>query len=142
MELSERIAVIVECQQLALAFARHVDFREIDRLLEIFTEDAVLLVRGEEHRGHAAIRATMERRSPVLTTRHQCMAPMIDVIDGSSASGVTYFANYRHEGEREGKGLLPLTGPEIVGEFLDTFVKTPSGWKIARRQARGVFRKS
>ena len=35
--------------------------------------------------------------------------------------------------------MAPLEGPQIVGEYRDRFVRTPDGWRFARREIEVSF---
>ena len=59
--------------------------------------------------------------------------------DSDTASAVTYLQLYRHDGE-PGRRISPMAGlPEFVGEYHDTFRRTPDGWRFQTRRFVVVF---
>ncbi|MES2536410.1 MAG: nuclear transport factor 2 family protein [Pseudomonadota bacterium] len=54
------------CSRLCVAFANHLDARRYERVLDLFTDDAVLVRMGNVVVGHAAIRAFLEARPTTL----------------------------------------------------------------------------
>jgi ketosteroid isomerase-like protein len=137
--------IVLQCQRLAVDFARHVDQRNIDDVIDLFTSDAVFERRGEVLQGHDAIRAAQLRRPKTLVTRHLCMNIAVDVLDGERAIGRVPFVLFRHDHATAGTDdtrPAPLTGPETVGEYVDEYRRTSDGWRIARRVAKAAFRRS
>ena len=74
-------------------------------------------------------------------SRHVCNNILIDVIDENNAKGVVYLTLYRHDGKPE-RRVSPSDVPAIVGEYRDTFVRTPSGWRFKRREVAVSFIKT
>lgn len=68
MKLSiEEISVDMGVRRLIGQYGEHLDSRNLDQALALFTPDASLVFNGEEHKGHVAIRAWFEalaRRPP------------------------------------------------------------------------------
>ncbi|MDO8945114.1 MAG: nuclear transport factor 2 family protein, partial [Desulfobacterales bacterium] len=125
----------------ALVFALHADRAEHELFSALFTEDATFERKGEVLRGRAAILAAQKLRPPGLRTRHHCLTPWITVLDAERATGITYFTTYRFEGQEEVNGPVAFSGPDAVGEFYDTFVRTPAGWKISTRKVAVAFKR-
>ena len=131
------------CERLAIEFAHAVDHREVERAVSVFTPDAVFERKGEQLEGRGAIRAAQQARPIHLVTRHLCASHRIEVIDGTHARGVVYFLLFRHEGsESDPPGPAPLVLPQTLGEYHDEYLRTDEGWKIARRVAKGIFRRA
>ncbi|WP_178133403.1 nuclear transport factor 2 family protein [Vineibacter terrae] len=138
-------AIILQCQRLAIDFARYVDQRNIEAAVGLFTEDAVFERKGEVLQGRDAIRAAQLRRPATLVTRHLCANIAVDVIDADHATGSVSFILFRHDHAEAGTDAArpaPLGLPETVGEYVDTYCRTPGGWRIARRVARAAFRRA
>jgi hypothetical protein len=134
-------AIRSACERLAIAFAHAVDHREVDKVVDLFTEDGVFERKGETLSGRAAIRAAQDARPSAVVTRHVCSPSLIDVISERAARGVVYFLLYRHERlDGAPPGPVPLQQPQILGEYHDEYERTDQGWKIARRTAKAVFR--
>jgi hypothetical protein len=142
MQTLERIEIERACEQLSIAYARHVDFKEYDRFAELFTEDGHLNAGGPVD-GRAAIRRRMAQRSDRLRSRHVLTNIWVEVIDADHARGITYLSLYRHIGDESlGEGPIEFAGPAAVGHYEDEFVRTASGWRIARRVLRFAFRRA
>ena len=127
-----------ECQALSMAFANGVDHFRDDAVLALFTEDGVLDRWGSPVTGHAALRGWLDGRPRDLVTRHVCTNFAATRSAPDDAEGFTLFTFYRGT-RQDGTGPLPLTGPAMVGEYLDRFRCTADGWRIARREIRIVF---
>ena len=139
MQALERIEIERACEQLSVAYARHVDFKEYDRFAELFTEDGHLNAGGPVD-GRAAIRQRMAQRSDRLRSRHVLTNIQVEVIDADHARGITYLSLYWHVGDESlGDKPIEFTGPAAVGHYEDEFVRTASGWRIARRVLRLAF---
>jgi ketosteroid isomerase-like protein len=118
------------CQRLCLDFAAHADQNNPDALAALFMPDAVFERLGEIHRGREAIRALIAGRPADVWSRHYCSNIRIDLApDGQSASGQGYFLMFRGP-------VGSADRATVHAEFRDTFVLTPSGWRI---QSRKVF---
>ena len=141
MQALERIEIERACEQLSIAYARHVDFKEYDRFAELFTEDGHLTA-GSALDGREAIRQSMKQRSDRLRSRHVLTNIHVEVIDADHARGITYLSLYRHIGDESlADGPIHLAGPAAVGHYEDEFVRTAAGWRIARRVLRFAFRR-
>jgi len=138
----QEFEAITQCQRLALAFGKHVDYGEAEAAAALFTEDCVFERRGEVLRGRDALVATQRAHGPNRVTRHHCLTPVVTLIDSDTAEGVTYFVLYRHVFAEASPGPAPLSGPEVVGDYVDLFKRTPQGWRISKRVARTVFSRS
>ncbi len=127
------------CERLSIAYANYLDSQRYDEFAELFTEQAVLNA-GTELVGREAIRAAMHRRTPKLRSRHVLTNILVEVADEYQASGVTYLSLYRHIGEAS---LAPEPvaqfAPAAIGEYVDQYEKTASGWRIASRVLSFAF---
>lgn len=137
MEMDESNA-LAACQRLVSAFAHHVDHREAEKVVQLFTADGTFERRGEVLRGQQEIRAAQGKRPAGVVVRHVCAPSHLEVIDAGRVRGVTYFQIFRATGSAD--QVLPLPQPEVLGQFEDEFVMTPEGWRIQARRALGIFR--
>jgi len=139
MQELERIAIERACERLSIAYARHVDFRDYDAFVELFSEDCRLEVGGLVE-GREALRPWLARRPDDLRSRHVFTNIHVDVIDADHARGITYVTLYRHVGkEALAREPIELAGPAAVGHYEDEFVRTAAGWRIASRKAQLAF---
>ena len=139
MQEMERIAIERECERISIAYARHVDFRDYDAFVDLFSEDCRLDVGGLVE-GRAALQGWLARRPENLRSRHVFTNISIDVIDADHARGVTYVTLYRHVGDEAlAPRAIELVGPAAVGHYEDEFVRTVDGWRFASRTAYLAF---
>ncbi|WP_300265736.1 nuclear transport factor 2 family protein [Microbacterium sp.] len=132
--MTEQLALII----LIGRIAQLADSGDPDDYLDCFTDDAVwdltdatgLALETQTIRGRAALLAGVRSRreaglqGPGTHTRHDVSSIVIDV-DGDRAQSRSYFRYYRQTN----------TQPELVamGTYDDSFVRTPSGWRLQRR---------
>ena len=129
-----------ECFRLSIAFANAVDRRDYERVLGVFTSDAVLERWDRSFVGLPEIAEMMNSRPEDIQTRHVCTNFELTRTSSKDAEGQTYFLFFRGEGD--GSEVFPLSGPHIVGEYHDQFQLTDKGWRIAHRKIRIIFQQS
>lgn len=137
----KRMIIERACEQLSIAYARAVDFRDYDAFVELFTDDALLDL-GMQIKGKKAIRESMHKRSDEIRSRHVLTNIFIEVQDSQHARGISYLTLYRHVGTESLRVDIPIasTLPTAVGHYDDTFVLTDAGWRFKTRTLRVAFR--
>jgi SnoaL-like domain len=103
-----------------------VDHREWDAWLACFTADGVFAVRGQELRGHEAIRAYVEHSvGDYRLLRHLLYHPSVQLRDAPRATARAYF---------EVRGVT-ARGQDVnaLGSYEDDLLKTEAGWQFKRR---------
>jgi len=131
----QRLEIERPCERLVARYCHFVDHGEAARVAELFADDGVWASPENTMSGRAAILAGFQRRQALggRMSRHVCCNLLLDVEDADHASGIVYLTLYRHDGE-PGRGVSPLAGPSLVGEYRDAFVRTADGWRFARRE--------
>jgi SnoaL-like domain len=132
-----------ECTKLSIAYARHVDFKEYDRFVLLFSEEGELNVTGKTVRGRENLTRAMAARPENLHSRHVLTNIYIRVINEDQAVGISYLTLYRHIGEGlkgNDSGPRIISGPAAIGHYEDRFVRTREGWRFASRVLHFVFR--
>jgi ketosteroid isomerase-like protein len=139
-ELAPLKRMIIEraCEQLSVAYARTVDFRDYDAFVELFEDDAVLDL-GMRLQGKAAIRESMRKRGDHVRTRHVLTNIFVEVQDARHARGIAYVTLYRHVGPKA-QEPVPSTLATAVGHYEDAFVLTSDGWRFKSRVMHVAFR--
>ncbi|MET0369998.1 MAG: nuclear transport factor 2 family protein [Sphingobium sp.] len=103
------------------------DRGRVAALGEAFAENGVIEFSGQATQGREAIVARLSQggtRNPALTvSRHHITTSLIE-LDGDSASARTYFQ------------VLSDIGLDHHGHYVDRFVRTADGWRIAHRNVR------
>jgi len=130
--MKELEVLIIEraCERLVLDFAFFSDHREFEALGALFTEQGTMTrPAGNRLVGRAAIVKSYQARLPGRITRHICTNIRVTVESAERARGFTYAVVYS-----------PGGNPRF-GEFVDEFLRTPEGWRIAPRIARFVIEK-
>lgn len=136
-----RRAIEYECERLSIAYARHLDFKEYDRFIELFAPDGILNITGRPVVGHAMLAKSMAARSESLRSRHVLTNIYTRVMDEDHAEGLSYLTLYRHEGAGPpDEGPREISGPSSIGHYADRFVRTDKGWRFASRELHFAFR--
>lgn len=140
MTSQEKMEIERECERLVTAYCHYVDHGEAARIAELFTEDGVWASAQVTLSGQEKIREAMVQRqaNAARMSRHVCNNFLIEVLDEDHAEATVYLTLYRHDGE-EGRSFSPLSGPLMVGEYRDRFLRTASGWRIAHREIEVDF---
>lgn len=138
----ERMLIERECERLSIAYARHADYHDYDAFTNLFTEQGHLNA-GAALDGREAIRAAMAKRSDKLRSRHVLSNIHIDVIDSSTATGISYLTLFRHIGtESLEPAAVEFDAPAAVGHYSDRFERTSEGWRFASRVLELAFKNS
>lgn len=99
------------------------------QVMATFAEDGVWAFAGNEHNGHAAIQATMSAfLSRMDYFIQSAFAPIIAVTGDTATARITI----REVGKFKGKN----EALEVLGFYTDDLIRTPDGWKFARRTFR------
>lgn len=124
----------VAIEQLLNRYCHKLDRGEIDAVIELFADDAVLIPEYEGsaiHSGRDAVRAWYTRYgantvAAVRGLRHKISTAMIDV-DGDTAASVCYL---------DADAISLVNGRRTLsgGRYEDRLVRTPAGWRITERR--------
>jgi hypothetical protein len=147
MNDGQRKEIEQACRDLVLAITQYGDHRQADQAVTLFAEDATWLRGGTLYTGPEEIRESYRRGSPTQVARHISGGTVVTVVDGDHARSVTYYLAYNGDPgpqETQGEapretGPLPLGTPFSMGEWHDTFVRTPDGWRFASRATKRLF---
>ncbi|MCD9622948.1 nuclear transport factor 2 family protein [Rhabdothermincola salaria] len=129
--LLRRVADDLEIRSVVARLAQYADGGDLDDYVELFTEDAFWNMPGAPRRGRDDIRAGGEARrasgeaGPGSNSRHMITTITVDVDGSDAAVADSYWLFYVDTAES------PTL--KVCGSYRDTFRRTPSGWKLARR---------
>ena len=120
-----------EVRNVVARLAQYADGGTVDQYVDLFTPDASWEMPGGPRKGQDDIRAGAEERratggvGPGSNTRHVVTTVSVDV-DGDTAVSESVFLYY----------VDTATAPklQLMGTYIDHLVRTPAGWKMARRQ--------
>ncbi|HEX4999643.1 MAG TPA: nuclear transport factor 2 family protein [Terriglobia bacterium] len=130
------------CEKLVLDFAYHSDHQDPAALAALFIPEGTLIrPNGDTLRGRDAIRAAYEARPAGRLIRHLCTNIRVTVESESEARGLTYALVLSANASRAPQAHfgIEMDPRQLVGEFEDSFKRTPEGWRIASRHARFIM---
>ena len=126
-----------DCQKVLRQYYRHVDKREYDEAVQLFTPDIHWVVMGLDLHGRAAVRGSFGGLVE-STIRHILTNTVVTVIDNDNAESVSYNTIYVEKGFPE-NGPISFEGPNRLGENHDKLVRTKDGWLISHRTGPIIF---
>lgn len=136
MDLSplEALSIKSACERLCLDYAHFADSGQMDAWADLFAEDAQMRLFGKTHAGRAAIRQSVSAPGPNVTV-HSMSNIRISPLGADRAAGVSIVTVYSADPAAPPATLAPV----IVGRYVDEYVLTPEGWRIARREFQPVI---
>ena len=138
MDPVEEMLIERACERVVALYAEAVNRKDIDAFVNLFTTDAVWQRPAvPAMNGHGEIRAFMESQPKGRVLRHVNGHAIITVKGPDSASGISTTTVYDWIADHPLPA--PLSKPDMVVEYFDQYVKTPEGWRIARRDTFQVF---
>ena len=121
----------------------HTDRNELAKAANLYTLDAVWYMDDRELHGRDAILAAMDRGMTGETVRHVQSNTFVNVVDEDHAEAHWYSTIYKHTDARrdDTDSPLPFDGPGKLSDFRADLVRTPEGWRFARRGSQVVFQR-
>lgn len=138
MDALTRIQIRLAIEDLNTAFTHHLDHNEVDKLVDLFTDDALYTHGGRVSRGRAAIRELFEARrsAGVRTARHLYSGLKVTVESHSAATGSSVCMTFAFDGPAP----VANTVPHLVADFEDRYHCDSDGhWRIAERHIHRIF---
>ena len=132
-----RVADELEIRNLLARIAQGADDGDLKDYVQLFAEDGSWQgPDGGVRKGHADILASAQERrasgiqGPGTNTRH-VVTNIVIQLNGDTATGKSYYQYY---------GNAQAT-PDVlrIGEYFDEFLRTPKGWKMAKRVIVGAM---
>jgi hypothetical protein len=124
--------------KLHYASAYFMDNGEFEKMIELFTPDALFDRAGTVHHGHDEIRQGMRERPP-MTTRHLLANIHYLNVTEDHAEAVTSAITFHGPVAENGKPVPYATTNGRVLDFHDTYTHVNGEWKISSRVAHVVF---
>ena len=120
-----------ELQRLIFELARCMDQRDIEGLRNLFTEDAVFEKGGSPLVGLDVIMRFIGEIPVTNRMLHIYTNIVIDCVDPDHARSRSNYVAYSRSSTAEDRraALIPVS----IGNALDEFRLTPTGWRIAKR---------
>jgi hypothetical protein len=139
MDAEERARIEQICESLVKRLGQLSDRNMKRECSELFSPDGTWIRGGVPYAGRASIMDSF-KTSPTEIIRHLATGTVIDVEDGNTARGITYYIVYRHDPKtNEPKLPLALEKPFSLGEWHDKFVKIDGRWLFSRREVKRLF---
>ena len=136
-------ADLAACRDLALRASMRMDANDADGLVALFTPD-LEFVRPATWpevviHGRAQLKAAIVARPTGFVSRHIFSNSVADRVGPDEVRVVSYFTHF--SGTRtQGAAPIPMDHAlRSLGEYEDRLVRTPDGWRIARRVAHFIF---
>jgi ketosteroid isomerase-like protein len=127
------------CERLVLDSVAANDRQDYDALAALFADDARLTRPSSPDPvvGRDDIVRSYRSRPPGRITRHVCTNVRIVVESADRARGTSYIMLFSADGTQVADGHFGVKADsrQLVGEFVDEFVRTTDGWRIAARRA-------
>ena len=138
MDDSLRRDIEADCIALSNAFAYHLDHKNYDALVALFTTDGAFIRTGVRLQGPEEILAAMRQRPAEQFTRHVTTNFHFIQVGDTEAKAVFYNLSYFAFSPKS----TPFTyEPQnmMLLDFVDIYRRTPAGWRFLERDARPVF---
>lgn len=134
----EQLLAESACRDLVLASVEAVDQQNYAAFADLFCADGVL-IRPDKRRleGHVAILSAYASRNPDRLTRHLvCNHQVIaDPVAGRASSTCSILLWSGKHSDAPTPSGRPADDLQQIGAFMDEFICTPAGWRIAQREA-------
>jgi hypothetical protein len=138
VDKATRREIEADCVALSHAFAYHLDHKNYEALAALFAAEGVFVRTGVRLEGPAQILAAMSQRPAEQFTRHITTNFHFTDVEADRAKAVVYNVSYFSFPESQ----LPLDYvPQRVMllDFIDTYTRTPAGWRFLERDARALL---
>lgn len=142
MDDIQRAAIARQCEDLVLALGYHGDHRDPGSAVALFADDGTWVRGGVRYTGHAELAKSYQAGSRTEVRRHLHAGTRVTVTDSDHAESVTYYLAFNEDpGSEDAAPPYPLRTPFSMGEYHDSFVRTPDGWRFASRTTARVFQR-
>lgn len=126
VSIEDRIAI----EQLVTEYAWLLDHRRFDDVLDLFTEDAELRIRGQKIHGADGLQQWLEQRATnqhQRSSQHQMSLLRLQRVQDGLVRGTAGLVLHVAKSGSTG------TYVDLVGEYQDEYVRTDSGWRFRSR---------
>jgi hypothetical protein len=135
MSPTERREIEWACTHLTHRFAQHLDARDYEAVVALFSEDGSLARPSNPNdvtAGRAALLAAYKARPAGKVTRHFITNTVIDVDSPTEAHGTCYILMYTAL-PAEGGERMQAEPVQAIGAYHDRFVLVDGEWKFRAR---------
>lgn len=143
LTVQQQIEIEHACQKVLLKSVSTFDDGDFQGFANLFAADGVFFranFPNEPLTGREAILAALLARGADRVTRHLCTNIEIDVVDADHAIGRCYLYLFTaQKSAPEAVGGRPADAGQRLGEYIDHYVRTAEGWRIAKRVGKTVM---
>ena len=143
LSATEILAAESACRALCVDYCDIVDAQDYARLREIFAQDAIFArptAPQDPLRGAENIVASFESRPRTRVTQHFVTNIRVRVESPTAATGscriLLYMGDASEPETPEGRQAAPK---QLIGMYLDRYVRTKDGWRFAERRGKTLF---
>ena len=142
MTRDEERAIEWDCQKIWRKYYYHVDRREFEQAVDLFTPDVDWLSHGVKCDGRDELLKCLYAALGEGTIRHVLTNTVTTVSDEDHAAVRSYNTlYYTADAEFEkSDGPLQFAGPHRLLDCYAELRRTPEGWRISKRRSQIVFR--
>ncbi|MEQ6333753.1 nuclear transport factor 2 family protein [Sphingobium sp. MK2] len=133
MDEAKRAGIEADCLRLCRLFFVLSDRGEAEGYANLYIEDGTFERPGLSVRGREQVAAAIRARPAHLVMRHLGITALIDVISEDEAKGMGSHMLLMYD------RLTGRAEPPQVGDFVDSYVRTEQGWRIASRVVNSAF---
>ena len=144
MTRDEERAIEWDCQKARHQYYHHVDHREYEKAVAMFTPDVEWEgMAGLTINSHEAMLEALQAALGSDTIRHILTNTVVTVIDENHAEARSYHTLYYTAGIRveDHDGPLAFEGPHRTHDVYTELVRTDDGWKVAKLRSQMIFRR-
>ena len=144
MDKETELGIEWDVQKTLRQYYHYVDQREYEKAAALFTPDLDWEVMGLRVESLEAMLDALQNSLGSDTIRHILTNAIVTVIDEDHASATTYCTFYYTAGVRieDQDDPLEFEGPHRTSDGYVELVRTPDGWKIAKRRSQLIFRRN
>lgn len=138
LNIEKRLQIECALRDLNADFCYYLDHHETDRLIDLFTEDAIYTHGERRSEGRNVIGELFRERaaSGTRTARHLQSGLRFRIVDENSATGYSVCMTFAAD------HLPPITPatPHLVADFIDEYeLCADERWRISRRHIERIF---
>ena len=143
MDRNQERAIEWDCEKAVRKYYHHVDLREFDEAVALYTPDVLWEVLGVKLKGRDALLDGLHGALADGTIRHIVTNTLVNVVDESHTDVRFYLSIYHTQGIKveDHDGPLPFEGPHRIMDQGDTMILTDEGWRTSYRWGKPIFRR-
>jgi hypothetical protein len=136
-------AIEQSCSKLVNQFAVYNDLGRYEEVADLFTDDGRYARPTDPAsfvEGKANLLAAFKARPHDKLVRHLVSNVLIEVTSATTAKGFSYVTQYSGNTSNPAATHGWQANPsQLVGEYVDDYELTPTGWKIRQRSGKLIF---